>query len=185
MTNPLKTAIAKLQNGEIIGIPTETVYGLAVDARNPKAVQALRELKGRDANKPFQIMVRSLQDAETLVKIDDRARALAKAFLPGPLSLVLPKKNGEGTLAIRIPGHALILSLLEQFGKPLAATSLNPSGKPPARTAEEAKSIYPQLLILEGTCDLGVASTVVDLTHEEIRILREGNITLSQILAAL
>ena len=103
MTNPIQTAIQKLRNGEIIGIPTETVYGLAVDAGNNAAIDALYALKERNAAKRFQIMVKTLDDARMLVKIDARTTKIAKAFLPGPLSIVLPCKEGDGTLAIRTP----------------------------------------------------------------------------------
>jgi L-threonylcarbamoyladenylate synthase len=186
MTNPVQTAIQKLKNGEIIGIPTETVYGLAIDAGNNAAIDALYALKERISGKPFQIMVSTLDDAAKLVKIDARAQKLAKAFLPGPLSLVLSCREGDGTLAIRIPSHPLTHQLLVEFGKPIAATSANPSGETPAISAEEVKELYPQMFVLDGGkyCR-GVASTVVDLTGKELKILREGPITKAQLTSRL
>ena len=186
MTNPIQTAIQKLRNGEIIGIPTETVYGLAVDAGNNAAIDALYALKERNAAKRFQIMVKTLDDARMLVKIDARTTKIAKAFLPGPLSIVLPCKEGDGTLAIRIPSHPLTYQLLEEFGKPIAATSANLSGEPPAISAEEVKELYPQMFILDGgKHGLGIASTVVDLTGKELKILRQGTISKAQLDARL
>lgn len=187
LTVRMQTAIQKLQKGEIIVIPTETVYGLAVDAGSNTGIDALYALKGRESQKPLQLMVHTLQVAEKLVKIDARARKIAAAFLPGPLTLVLPSNLApEASLAIRIPNHPQTLALLAEYGRPLATTSANPSGGTPARTAEEAKNLYPQLLIIEGgDCAIGIASTVVDLTGPEIKILREGSITKEQLNSRL
>lgn len=184
MINTIKTAIEKLESGQIIAIPTETVYGLAVDSASDAAIEALYELKGRDPTKPFQMMVQSLEDAAEFVLLDDRARKLAAAFLPGPLSLVLPSKLKPNiTIAIRIPNHPVTLALLKEWRKPITATSANLSGQPAATSAAQVKSIFPQLLILDGgECSVGVASTVVDLTGKDIKILREGAITLEQLL---
>jgi tRNA threonylcarbamoyl adenosine modification protein (Sua5/YciO/YrdC/YwlC family) len=187
MINTIKTAIQKLEAGEIIAIPTETVYGLAVDSANEAAIEALYELKGRDPNKPFQMMVQSLEDAAEFVKLDDRSRKLSQAFLPGPLSLVLPSKGTpNATIAIRIPNHPTTLQLLKEWRKPITATSANLSGQPAATSAEEVKAIFHQLLRLDGgECSVGVASTVVDLTGKGIKILREGSITLEQLNSRL
>lgn len=184
MINAIKTAIEKLESGEVIAIPTETVYGLAVDSANEAAIEALYELKGRDPTKPFQMMAQSLEDAAEFVALDHRARKLATAFLPGPLSLVLhSSKKPNTTIAIRIPNHPTTLNLLKEWRKPITATSANLSGQPAATSAEEVKSIFPQLLTLDGgKCSVGVASTVVDLTGKDIKILREGSITKRQIL---
>ena len=186
MTNTIKTAIEHLKRGEIIGIPTETVYGLAVDAGSNAALDALYALKGRDSGKPFQMMVPDIRAAEKLVTINARARKIMEAFCPGPISVVLPCKEGDGTLAIRIPNNLQTLHLLEEFKKPLATTSANLAGEASSISAEEVKELFPQLFVLEGgkNC-LGIASTVVDLTDKEIKILREGSITLSQCLAAI
>lgn len=187
MINTIKTAIQKLEAGEIIAIPTETVYGLAVDSANESAIDALYELKGRDPTKPFQMMVQSLEDAAEFVKLDDRVRKLSQAFLPGPLSLVLhSSKKPNTTIAIRIPNHPTTLNLLKEWRKPITATSANLSGKPAATSASQVKSIFPQLLILDGgECSVGVASTVADLTGKDIKILREGSITLEQLNSRL
>lgn len=187
MINTIKTAIEYLNNGIIIAIPTETVYGLAVDAANPKAIESLYDLKGRDLNKPFQMMVQSLEDAAEFVTIDNRARALAAAFLPGPLSLVLPSSvKPNSSIAIRIPNHPTILELLKAWRKPVIATSANRSGNPPAISAEEVKAIFPQIFTVDGgQCSVGVASSVVDLTGGDIKLLREGSITLAECLSAI
>lgn len=179
MKNTIKTAIEKLEAGEIIAIPTETVYGLAVDSANIQAIESLYDLKGRDPSKPFQMMVATLEDAEEFVQLDDRARKLAAAFLPGPLSLVLPSNcKPQTTIAIRIPNHPTTLELLKAWGKPITATSANLSGQPAATSAEEVKSIFSQLLILNGgKCSVGVASTVVDLTTPEVKLLRAGGLS--------
>lgn len=182
MTNPTQTAIQKLKAGEIIGIPTETVYGLAVDAANSDAILKLYEAKGREQNKPFQVMVADLQAASQLVHITPLAQKLAEAFLPGPLSLVLAKKEGQGTLAIRIPDHPVMLGLLERYGQPVIATSANLSGQPAATDAAGVRAIFPAFFVLEGgPCRAGVPSTVVDVTSGEVKILREGAITKAQL----
>ncbi len=207
----LARAASALRRGGIVAFPTETVYGLAVDAGNPAAVDALRALKGREENKPFQVLVPSLKEAEKLAHFNPEAARLAGAFWPGALTLVLPRrataKTGIGvpTLGLRCPDHEATQALLAAFGKPLAATSANPAGAAAAVTAEGVVSgfrfrvsgvmgtgspssiLHPpssDFLILDGgACRIGLASTVVECTGGNFRILREGAISAASLAA--
>lgn len=180
MANSIQTAIQKLRAGEIVGLPTETVYGLAVDAYNESAVKSLHMLKGRPDGKPFQVMVQSVEEAAKLVKFDARAKKLAKAFWPGPLTIVLTSLSGEGTIGIRIPDHDIMQEILEIFDSPLIISSANRSGQPSANDAEEAEAIFGHQVscYVEGAAGKGRASTVVDATGKTLKILREGTVTL-------
>ena len=193
MANPVQTAIQNLESGKIVGLPTETVYGLAVDAMNRKAVQWLHEVKGRPANKPLQIMVEDLEAAEKLAVFDDRARRIAKSFWPGPLTLILPRQEecrlpeeisgGKPNLGIRIPDQPLMQEVLRLFARPIVVTSANPAGQAPANEAAVAEAMMGGNVgyYLYGFAGVGLASTVADLTGREIKILREGAITLAQL----
>lgn len=186
MANSIQTAIQKLKAGEIVGLPTETVYGLAVDANNDKAVKSLHMLKGRPDGKPFQAMVQSVEEAAKLAKFDARAKKLAKAFWPGPLTIVLTSLSGEGTIGIRIPDHKIILEVLKLFGSPLTISSANRSGQPSANDAAEAEEVFGQQVscYVEGAAGKGRASTVVDATGKTLKILREGTISKAELEAA-
>ncbi|MGJ8610485.1 MAG: L-threonylcarbamoyladenylate synthase, partial [Octadecabacter sp.] len=135
----LSTAAGILAAGGLIAFPTETVYGLGVDARNSDAVARLYAAKGRPSFNPLIVHVASLEAAERYVEFDDTARALAQAFWPGALTLVLPVRGDAGisplvtagldTLAIRVPDHPVAQALIGAFGYPVAAPSANPSGQ--------------------------------------------------------
>ncbi len=189
------TLLAKaLETGYVVGIPTETVYGLAADAGRADAIESLFAVKGRDERKPLQSMVASIAEAEALVEFTPLARKLAEKFLPGPLCLVLPRKKdctvlkqasaGLDTLAIRIPEHVTLLKFLSFYRKPLVTTSANLSGYEAAVSAAEAMRFFRGKLpyLLQDTeKPKGVASTVVDLTDEHPRLLREGAVKWEEI----
>lgn len=183
----LDRAVAILNAGECIGIPTETVYGLAADATNPDAVARIFALKQRPANNPLIVHVADADMARPLVTHwPDLATDLSNRFWPGPLTLVLhasdrivPAARAHGpTVALRCPDHPLTLQLLRAFGRPLVAPSANRSGSVSPTTPSHVRADFPDLHILDaGPCRIGIESTVLSLIHDPARILRPGAIT--------
>ncbi len=182
----LKRAIEFIQSGDVIGIPTETVYGLAADAFNLTAVEKTFKLKGRPADNPLIVHIDSIDQLSLLAAdIPESAIQLANCFWPGPLTLVLPKKSsvpdivtgGLQTVAVRMPNHPVALELIRQTG-PLTAPSGNKSGRPSPTKASHLLDDYSGLLpVLDGgNCTIGLESTVLDLTGETPKILRPGAI---------
>jgi len=185
----IRLAAEALRSGELIGLPTETVYGIAADATNRDAVLKTFELKRRPAENPLIVHVASIADAEALVaSIPESAIKLASLFWPGPLTIVLPKggvvselvTGGLDTVAIRVPRHPVALAILVEAGIPLSAPSANAfMGLSPTK----AENIAPEVLrgltfvIDGGACDVGVESTVVDCSESEVAILRPGGIS--------
>ncbi|MGH6948839.1 MAG: L-threonylcarbamoyladenylate synthase, partial [Kiloniellales bacterium] len=176
--------------GRLVAFPTETVYGLGGDATSERAVAAIFAAKKRPKFNPLIVHVADLLAAERLAVFDERARALAARFWPGPLTLVLPRRDdcpvallasaGLDSLAVRVPGHPVALALLEACKRPLAAPSANPSGAVSPTTAEHViEGLYGSVaLVLDGgPCPLGLESTVIDLTGEAPRLLRPGGVT--------
>ena len=184
----LQDAIHALRKGLVVGVPTDTVYGIAVDPADPTAVRTLFELKGRPGHLPLVVLVASLAQAESLVDLTTAARRMISAHWPGALTAVLRSKvelaegvgdHGRGTLAIRMPDHRLLAELLSRSG-PLAVTSANRSGVRPALDASEARMALGDgvAVYLAGRCEGGRPSTVADLTRDPPRILREGPVVL-------
>jgi len=189
--------VAALRAGELVILPTETVYGLAGDAGNPAAVAAIFAAKGRPQFNPLIAHVADLALAEALAVFDERARTLAARFWPGPLTLVLPAREGAAvcdlaragldTVAVRSPAHPLARAVLEAFGGPVAAPSANRSGRPSptafadalAETGEAAAAA-----VDGGPCTVGLESTVVALLDVP-RLLRPGAVTRGQIEAVI
>ncbi len=183
-------AIAALRLGRLVVIPTDTVYGVAGLPRAHGAVASIFYSKGRPRESPVPILGASIRDLEEVVRFDDRARRLAERFWPGPLTVVLPRAalfahdiGGDSTtVGVRIPDHEVALELLGRSG-PLAVSSANRSGFPPATTVEEARAALGdsiQVYVDGGTC-AGDVSSVVSLV-EEIEVLREGAVPAGQIL---
>jgi L-threonylcarbamoyladenylate synthase len=193
----LDLALAALRDGDLVILPTETVYGLAGDARDPAAVAAIFAAKGRPQFNPLISHVAGLDQAEALARFDDRGRALARAFWPGPLTLVLPvadpaavcdlARAGLDSVAIRVPAHPVALALLQAFGGALVAPSANRSGRPsPTTLADAMDETGPAVAVgLEGgPCEVGLESTVVSLMGEA-RLLRPGRVTRAEIEAVI
>jgi len=179
-------AVAALRRGEVIGLPTETVYGLAGDASNATAVRRIFELKGRPLEHPLIV---HLADAATLgawaLDIPRAARALAERFWPGPMTLILKRARrvsdlvtgGQDTVGIRVPSHPVARAVLTQFGGGLAAPSANRFGRiSPTRRAHVLSEFGNSVpIVLDGgDCAIGIESTIVDLSGEHARILRPG-----------
>ena len=191
-------AAALIREGRLVGIPTETVYGLAADATNDAAVASVFAAKGRPRFNPLIIHVPDVDAAEAVGSFDERGRALARRFWPGPLTLVLPRRAdcavsllacaGLSTIAVRVPGHDVTLALLAAAGRPIAAPSANPSGSlSPTTAAHVAASMGDKVaMILDGgPCRIGVESTVVDLSEGEACVLRPGAVSADEIAAVI
>lgn len=193
----LRRLATVLRDGGLVAIPTETVYGLAADALNMQACRAIFRAKGRPAHDPLIIHVLDLARAEELAEFNDPGRQLVRAFWPGPLTLVLPKKvcvpdivtSGGPTVALRSPAHPLARRLLKLSGVPLAAPSANPFTYISPTTAEHVRqglgTRIPHILD-GGACPIGVESTVLDLSRPgRPRVLRPGAISAEQISLVL
>lgn len=206
----LVLAAAALSSGRVLAVPTDTVYGLAVDPTDPVAAARLFALKGRPDRTPLPVLVAGLDQAVSLADpIPEQALRLAERFWPGPLTLVLRRRAGvvlhlgisappgaehgggaAETVGIRCPDHALLRSLCLAEG-PLAVTSANRHGEPPCTSASQVVATFADrapgelALVLDGgPCD-GAVSTVVDLTGAEPRCLREGALDWATVLAVL
>ena len=178
----LEAAEVALLAGEPIVLPTDTVYGLAA---LPSSMEALYSLKGRPESLPIAVLVDSLDQAASVAAMSGAAGRLARAFWPGPLTIVRPRVDGPGTLAVRCPDHVFIHLLARRVG-PLAVTSANRHGEAtPAEARDVAASLAGDVaLVIDGGPCHGVASTVVDATGSQLTIIRAGPITEEQIRAA-
>lgn len=182
-------AVALLRRGGVVGIPTDTVYGIGADPFDEVAVTRLYEIKGRDEAKAIAILAADVTQAEAVARLSGPARELAERYWPGPLTLVLPRVAGaprslgdpeRDTVGVRVPDHPVALGLLRAAG-PLSVTSANRSGEPPVSGSDEAVETLGDLvdLYLPGRSGGGEASTVVDVTGAELRVLRQGPVPLS------
>ncbi len=194
----IEEAAAALAAGRLVILPTETVYGLAGDAANPAAVAAIYEAKGRPRFNPLIAHVSDVEAAGRLAHLDGRALALARAFWPGPLTIVAPVRAEAGvcdlaragldTVAVRVPAHPLARAVLAAFGGAVVAPSANRSGRPSPTTFADAMAETGEAAALGldgGPCPVGVESTVVSLLDGPARLLRPGSVTRSEIEALI
>lgn len=189
----LARAMALLRAGKLVAVPTETVYGLAADARQPDAVRAIFAAKNRPTNHPLIVHLGDVAQLDDwAIHIPHEAWQLVNHFWPGPLTLVLhkaPKVNsiitgGYGTVALRMPAHPALLALLKNSDLALAAPSANPHKRlSPTSAAQVMDTMTGKLAaVLDGgECTLGIESTILDLTGQEPRVLRAGPITASEL----
>ena len=177
-------AIAAIRAGEVVVVPTDTVYGLAGDPSNPAAVERIYIIKGRPPRLELNLLAASISQLDGLVEMDSVARALAGAFWPGPLSLVCPLgtrrlaiPRSGGSLMVRVPAHDLLRGMLAATG-PVASTSANRHGAPPAGSAPAAELALGEDVagVVDGGPSIGMASTIIDLSLRPPRLLREGPI---------
>jgi L-threonylcarbamoyladenylate synthase len=191
----LAAAAGAVRSGQLVVLPTDTVYGLGCDAFSATAVQGLLDAKGRGRAMPVPVLVGSWSTVDGLVLgVQTRVRALIEAFWPGGLSLVLPHApslswdlgDTRGTVSLRMPLHPVALELLRDVG-PMAVSSANRSGLPPASTVEQAREQLAERVpvYLDGGTAGEMASTIVDLTGDEPVVLREGAVTAAQISEVL
>lgn len=194
----LRALAARLRAGGLVGMPTETVYGLAARASDPSAVAAVFAVKGRPRFNPLIAHVASLPAAQALARFDERAQRLAAAFWPGPLTLVTPRRPeadvaelasaGLASIAVRVPAHPIAQALLDVFGEPLVAPSANRSGRiSPTTAAHVEEEFGHDLPILDGgACPAGVESTIVGLADGRPAVLlRPGAIARAAIEAEI
>ncbi len=186
-----------LRAGGLVAFPTETVYGLGADATSAPAVEAIFQAKGRPADNPVIVHVAAIDEVEAVGRVDDpRVRRLLRRFWPGPLTVVIPARGpvreaacrGLETVAVRMPAHPVALALIRAASRPIAAPSANLSGRPSPTTAEHVLEDLDgrvPLILDGGPCQVGIESTVLDLTGTEASVLRPGAVTAEQIAAEL
>jgi L-threonylcarbamoyladenylate synthase len=193
----VRAAVGLLAAGELVAFPTETVYGLGADARNPRAVAAVYAAKGRPSFNPLIVHVADIRAAEAVAHVPDAARALAARFWPGPLTLVLPRRAEAGladaataglaTVAVRVPAHPLARRLLAAFAGPLVGPSANPSGRvSPTTRAHVLDGLDGRIAaVLDGgACPVGVESTIVGFDGDRVVLLRPGGLPAEALEAA-
>jgi len=197
MSAALDQAVAALRRGEAVGMPTETVYGLAADASSPAAVRRIFALKGRPADHPLIVHIADAGQLDAWAReVPDAARRLAAVYWPGPLTLILHKQpgvpdevtGGQATVGLRCPAHPMALALLRAFGGGLAAPSANRFGHISPTTAAHVREEFGEAVpvVLDGgESEVGIESTILDLSGETPRILRPGRITRAEIEAVV
>lgn len=186
-----------LQKGELVALPTETVYGIAADARNGEAVKKIFEAKGRPQDNPLIVHIYGMEMLKGIVsEVPDRAYKLAKAFWPGPLTMVMPRGGevsdvtcaGLDTVGVRMPSHPVVQAVIKASGVAFAAPSANLSGKPSPTNAQDVFTDMDgrlPLILDGGECAVGVESTVISVVGEKPTLFRPGHITLEELERAL
>ena len=196
--NAIAEAAALLRNGRLVAFPTETVYGLGGDATSERAVSGIFTAKGRPRFNPLIVHVPDLEAAEAIGEFGERARVAARRFWPGPLTLVLRRRPDSGiallacagldTVALRVPAHPVAQALLRAVGRPLAAPSANRSGRVSPTTAEHVAldlGGHVGLIVNGGPSEVGLESTVLDLSGAAPVLLRPGGVTLEALEARI
>jgi L-threonylcarbamoyladenylate synthase len=198
----ISRAVEALERGRLIAFPTDTVYALACRADDPAAIARFYELKQRPGGQPSILMSGTVEALQHWVSFDQRALDYARDFWPGPLTLVLPLDelallrapdhidrslesiSTEGAIAVRIPDHPTAAAILEAWGMPLCTSSANRAGEPPATSGQEVADRFGDDIevVIDGECDLGKASSILDLTRAEPVVLREGAIPATRLL---
>ncbi|MCC6703152.1 MAG: threonylcarbamoyl-AMP synthase [Fluviicola sp.] len=193
LTKNIELASKALKKEQIIGFPTETVYGLAGNAFSEKAIKSIFELKNRPFNNPLIVHISSmLQLHEVAIEIPEKAFLLAKHFWPGPLTFILKKHPqipllvtaNQATVAVRMPNHPMALKLLDQLNFPLVAPSANPYQAISPTKAEHVEQYFKdqlQVILDGGPCEHGIESTIVGFEGDSIIVYREGSVTLKQL----
>ena len=192
-TNLIEKAAEALRQGQLVAFPTETVYGLGADAKNPEALRRLYRVKGRPTSHPVIVHLGNTdQLAEWAASVPPAAYLLAEAFWPGPLTMILPRAShvldhvtgGQNSVGVRIPSHPLALALIKAFGSGIAAPSANRFGRLSPTSAEDVRmELGDQVaMVLDGgSCQVGIESTIVDLTRATPVILRPGMVLASEL----
>ncbi len=186
-----------IKTGGLVAVPTETVYGLAADGLNADAVEKIYDVKDRPETKPISLLVSGMADVEKFCRgIPDAAYELAERFWPGPLTMVLFKSDtvpdivtaGVNTVGVRCPDHPKTLALIRLAGVPLAAPSANMSGEPSPKNVADVLKVFDGKIdaaIDGGRCTVGIESTIVDMTANPPKLLRQGGLSRDMIEAAL
>ena len=183
-------AKSKLDQSLVIAFPTETVMGLGVYFDDHKAYELLNQIKRRPEDKPYTLMLGDINDIEKYAFVTDRDRRIINAFMPGPVTLLLKSKNvpdyvthNTGVIGVRVPNMPLVQELINYCGKPLLVPSANKSGEKPALTSLEVREVFKDELgyIFEEDSLAQKPSTIIDLTSEQVKILREGPVSIEDI----
>jgi len=195
LAEEIAAASDRLCAGELVAFPTETVYGLGADARNPLAVRRIYAAKDRPSGHPLIVHLAKPAQAEAWGEMSAAARELAAAFWPGPLTLVLRRADGVldevtgglDTVGIRVPSHPVARALLASFADGIAAPSANRFGRVSPTTADHVRSeLGPEVMVLDGgPCQVGIESTIVDLSGDVPALLRPGGVPVEAIEALL
>lgn len=179
-----------LINDGVICIPTDTVYGICGKINSKRVYEKLIEIKGRPENKPFPVMCADKKQINDIAVLDERSEIIIDAFMPGPLTVVLKRKdsvedyvtNGRDTIAIRLAMSDVLVDLINRVGCPLFLTSANRSGEKEYSNLDEIEERFPLLDgMLEGDAFWGQPSTIIDCSEEDIKVLREGPISIKDI----
>jgi L-threonylcarbamoyladenylate synthase len=191
----IRLAAATIRQGQVIAIPTDTVYGLAGDPFRPAVVERIFQIKGRAKDQPILLLIASLNQLHALVRdVPPVFRAIAAHFWPGPLTVILPAServppevtSGTGTVAVRWPATALVQAIIREAGRPVTGTSANRSGRPAAATAAEVqrlgRSVYG--VVDSGRARTRLPSTILDLTGKP-RLVRRGALPAARLAAYL
>lgn len=180
-----------LKNDGVISVPTDTVYGVCARINSIQAYNNLIKVKNRPASKPFPIMCSDINQIKTIAIVNEQSEKIINKFMPGPITIVLPKKdtvdnyitNGKNTIAIRMATSNTLKLLIEKTGCPIFMSSANQSGKDTCMNLEEIELSCPLLDgIMEGNVSFGKGSTIIDCTEAEIKLLRKGPIKIKDIL---
>ncbi len=190
-----------IRGGGVVVYPTDTSYGLAVDATNADAVKRLYELKGRNFNKPTHVIFPSFTELERIVSLEPAARKIIQKLFPGPVTVVVPLRKNSGswkqlsadtkTLGFRMPDHPMVRLLVKTLGRPITTTSANKSGRPncysanAVRTQFKKSKLKPDYYLNGGKLKSTKPSTVIQIKDNRIHLLREGPVTLQQIKKAI
>lgn len=191
-TNTVESAIAVLRLGGIVLHPTETCYGLAVDVFNKKALEKLYTVKGMERNKPLSVLVSGLEMALKYGEFSEKALKLAKKYWPGPLSIVVPRKNlpeffniGDEFVSFRCSSNDFCMSMVEKFGSPVVTTSANRAGLPQLYSADGVEDAFGQfaneidLVVNGGRIERNKPSTIVKVEGNKICVIRQGDVLIS------
>lgn len=179
-----------LKNNGVISVPTDTVYGVCARIDSKKAHDNLILVKNRPKTKPFPVMCANEEQIKGIAIVNEKAEKIIKSFMPGPITIVLNKKetvpdyitNGKKTIAIRMATSKTLEKIILSLGTPIFMSSANQSGEKTSESLEEIEKNCPKINgILEGKIKLGVGSTIIDCTSEKIKVLREGPIKLEEI----
>ena len=191
MNKVLEEALKELNNHKVIAFPTETVFGLGVFYDDKEAYELLNIIKRRREDKPYTIMLSKVEDIDKYAFVDQKYQKLIKKFMPGSLTILVKSKDSvpsyvthnTGFLGIRIPSNKEALELLKFVKKPLLVPSANRADQKPALSEEEVKNIFKDEIrvIVPGQISSGEPSTIVDLTGEEIKLIRKGPILLEEL----
>jgi L-threonylcarbamoyladenylate synthase len=181
-------AAQRLREGAVIAFPTDTLYAVGSRARDAVAVKRLYDIKRRPAAQPLVWLVSGAEQVGAVAQVSKAAEGLMQRFWPGPLTLVLPTRGGEkgATIAVRAPNHEVALALLHSLGEPIASSSANRAGETPPVDADQVIDRLGEaidLVIDGGVCQIGQPSTILDLSGESPRILRQGVIPAASLIA--